>query len=113
MSEEVRQAKQAVPRAMILTIIINGVMAYGIILVLLFKMGDPSAVLDSTYPIIPICINATGSLKAATALVSGLIIVTFCVIAASLASVGRITWAWARDGVLPQWLAVVSEHQLS
>lgn len=108
MSEEVRKAKQAVPRAMILTIVINGVLAYSIILVLLFTMGDPNGILDSAYPIIPICVAVTGSTKAATAMVSGLIIVTYFVIAASMASVSRITWAWARDGALPGWFAQVS-----
>lgn len=106
MSEEVRKAKQAVPRAMIWTIIINGVLSYAIILVLLFTMGDPTEVLQSAYPIIPICFNAAGS-KAGTAMVVGLLVVTFCVVAASLASVSRITWAWARDGALPSWFAKV------
>lgn len=40
-------------------------------------------------------------------MVVGLLIVTFCVVAASLASVSRITWAWARDGGLPTWFAQI------
>lgn len=92
---------------MILTIAINGVMAFAFILVLLYCLGDPNTVLDATYPIVNICYNATGSWPATNALVSGLIIVTYCVVAASVASVSRITWAWARDGALPKWLAVV------
>lgn len=93
---------------MILTIVINGVMAFAIILVLLYCLGDPDEVLNAAYPIIPICLNATGSMAATNAMVSGLIIVTYCVVAASVASVSRITWAWARDGALPRWLAIVS-----
>ncbi|PGG95480.1 hypothetical protein AJ79_10032 [Helicocarpus griseus UAMH5409] len=113
MSEEVRKAKHAVPRTMIYTIIINGILAYGITLVLLFTMGNPESIQDSAYPIIPICLNATGSLKAATAMVAGLVIVTYCVIAASVASVSRITWAWARDGALPSALSHVhSRHKV-
>ncbi|RDW80956.1 amino acid permease-3 [Coleophoma crateriformis] len=108
MSEEVRKAKQAVPRAMIWTILINGVMAYGIILCLLFTMGNAS-VLHSSFPIIPICINATG-LKAGTAMVCGLLVITFCVVTASLASVSRITWAWARDGALPHYFAKIHPY---
>ncbi|KIW92918.1 uncharacterized protein Z519_06767 [Cladophialophora bantiana CBS 173.52] len=107
MSEEVRRAKHAVPRSMILTIVINGVMAFGIILVLLYCLGDLDDALDASYPIIPICLNATGSMAAANAMVSGLIIITYFVVAASVASVSRITWAWARDGALPRWLAVI------
>jgi choline transport protein len=106
MSEEVRKAKQAVPRAMIWTILMNGTLAYGIIIVLLFCMGNTEDVLTSSYPIIPICMNAAGR-KGGTAMVCGLLIITFCVVAASLASVSRITWAWARDGGLPTWFAQI------
>lgn len=106
MSEEVKKAKSAVPRAMIWTIVLNGVLAYGIILVILFCMGDTEEVLASAYPIIPICQNAAGK-AGGTALVVGLLVVTFCVVAASLASVSRITWAWARDGGLPAWFAKI------
>lgn len=106
MSEEVRKAKQAVPRAMIWTIIINGVMAFAMVIVLLFAMGDPEEVLQSSYPIIPIVINVVGH-EAGTAMVVGLLVITFCVVAASLASVSRITWAWARDGALPSWFSKV------
>ena len=106
MSEEVRKAKSAVPRAMVLTIILNGVLAYGVILVLLFCMGNTEEVLDSYYPIILICQNAAGT-KGGTAMVVGLLVVTFCTVVASLASVSRITWAWARDGGLPIWFAKV------
>ena len=112
MSEEVRKAKKAVPRAMIWTILLNGVLAYGIILVLLFCMGNTDEVLKSAYPIIPICFNAAGP-RAGTAMVVGLLVVTYCVVAASLASVSRITWAWARDGALPLWFAKVdSRHRV-
>jgi choline transport protein len=106
MSEEVRKAKHAVPRVMVYSILMNGVLAYAIILVLLFVIGDQTDVLDSYYPIIPLCLNAAGQ-RGGTAMVVGLLIVTFFVVAASLASVSRITWAWARDGGLPKWFAQI------
>lgn len=106
MSEEVRRARHAVPRAMVYTILINGSMALVMALVIMCQMGDITPYLDSGYPIIPIFMTIAGT-KAANALVSGLIIITYCVVAASLASVGRITWAWARDGALPKYFAYV------
>ncbi|KAJ0159097.1 Choline transport protein [Colletotrichum tanaceti] len=107
MAEEVRQAKQAVPRAMLWTIVLNGVLSYGIIMAILFGMGGATEeILASDYPIIPLLFNAAGP-KAGTAMVCGLLIITFCVVAASLASVSRITWAWARDGGLPRYFARV------
>lgn len=106
MSEEVRKAHHAVPRAMVYTILINGSMALIMALVIMFQMGDITLYLESGYPIIPIFMTIAGT-KAANALISGLIIITYCVVAASLASVGRITWAWARDGALPKYFAHV------
>ncbi|TDZ16811.1 Choline transport protein [Colletotrichum orbiculare MAFF 240422] len=106
MAEEVKRAKQAVPRAMLWTIVLNGVLSYGIIMAILFAMGEPDDVLSSDYPIIPLLFNAAGP-AAGTAMVCGLLIITFCVVAASLASVSRITWAWARDGGLPRYFAKI------
>lgn len=107
MSEEVRRAKHAVPRAMVWTIILNGIQVYGMILILLFAVGDNAEeIMASPYPIIPLCFNAVGQ-RGGTAMVIGLLIITFCVVAASLASVSRITWAWARDGGLPGWFAKI------
>ncbi len=93
---------------MIVCVLINGTMAFAIILVLLYCIGPPDAVLDTSYPIIPICLNDTGSMKAINTMESSLIIVTYFVVAASVASVSSITWPWARDGALPGGLAEVS-----
>lgn len=76
------------------------------ILAMLFSISDPEAVLESPYPIIPIVMNAAGS-AGGTGMIVGLLVVTFCVVAASMASVSRITWAWARDGALPAWFAKI------
>lgn len=109
MSEEVRRAKKAVPRSMVLTVLLNGLLAYGIILAMLFSIGDSEVVLQSPYPIIPIVMNAAGR-TGGTAMIVGLLVITFCVVAASMASVSRITWAWARDGALPAWFARVDRR---
>jgi choline transport protein len=109
MSEEVRKAHHAVPRAMVYTILINGALALIMALVIMFQMGNITPYLDYGYPIIPILMTIAGT-KAANALISGFIIITYCVVAASLASVGRITWAWARDGALPKYFAHVDRR---
>jgi choline transport protein len=108
MSEEVRKAKQAVPQAMFWTIAINGCLAYAIIITILYTMGPLEAALNSSFPIIEVCLQATGSAKAATAMVCGLLIISLSVNLASIASVSRLTWAWSRDGALPRWFSVVS-----
>ena len=107
MSEEVRKAKHAVPRALFWTIALNGIMAYGMVLALLFASGSLTDVLDSSFPVMVILQNVTGSTRATTALLSGLFIISYCVGLASIASVSRLTWAWARDGGLPSMFAYV------
>jgi choline transport protein len=108
MSEEVRKAKEAVPRAMFLTNVINGCLAYAMTIVILYTMGPLEDALKWTFPIIEICLQATGSAKAATAMVCGLLIISLSVNLASIASVSRLTWAWSRDVALPTWFSAVS-----
>ena len=108
MSEEVRKARQAVPRAMFYTIALNGVLAYAIIMVMLFCLGDLDAVLNAPFPIIEICTQATGSVAASTAMVCGLLIISCAVNLGSIASASRLTWAWSRDGALPAWFSYIS-----
>jgi choline transport protein len=113
MSEEVRKARQAVPRAMFWTICLNGVLAYAIIIVILFCMGDIDAVLNAPFPIVEICTQATGSVAAATAMVCGLLVISCAVNLGSIASASRLTWAWSRDGALPAWFSYIDpKHRI-
>lgn len=110
MSEEVRKARHAVPRAIFWTVAINGILAYAIILVMLFCLGDLDATVNAAFPIIEICTQATGSVRTATAMVSGLLIISCAVTLGSIASASRLTWAWARDGGLPTWFSHISKR---
>ncbi|KAI1914087.1 hypothetical protein LOZ12_002996 [Ophidiomyces ophidiicola] len=105
MSEEVRRAKKAMPRSIFWTVATNSVLAYAIIIVILFTMGPLDNALKSSFPIIEICRQATGSVKAATSMVCGLLIISLAVNLASIASTSRLTWAWSRDGALPSWFS--------
>lgn len=108
MSEEVRKAKHAVPRALFWTIALNGILGYAMVLAILFASGSLDEDLNSYWPIIVIVQNVTGSVKATTALISLLFAVSYCVGLASITTVSRLTWAWARDGGLHPWFALVS-----
>ena len=108
MSEEVRYAKKAVPRTLFWSIALHGCLAYAMIITVLFTMGPIENVLGHVLPVIEICRQATGSVKAATAMVSGLQVVGLAAELANIASTSRLTWAWARDGALPSWFSYVS-----
>lgn len=101
--EEVENPATSVPRSMVLAVIINGVLAFGWIIALLFSIGDVETSLNSPtgYPIIEIFYQATGSVGAATAMMSAIIAVAFFSVFGILASTSRLTWAFARDQGLP------------
>lgn len=103
MSEEVRHAAITVPKIIMLSIIINAVLAFGFLIGLLYSVGNIQNALNSPtgYPIIEIFFQATGSTKGATAMMAGIIIIAFCATFGILASVSRLTWAFARDNGLP------------
>ena len=103
MSEEVKNAAIAVPQTMVQGIIMNGILAFGFLIALLFTMGDVQNALESPtgYPIIEIFYQATGSITATNGLMSLILITAFVALFGALASVTRLTWAFARDQGLP------------
>lgn len=103
MSEEVRNPAKVVPRIMIQSVVINGLMAFGFVLVLLFFISDLDAALSppSGFPSIQIFYEATKSTKAATAMQCGITLIGLMSSIGVVASVSRLTWAFARDGGLP------------
>jgi choline transport protein len=103
MSEEVRNAPTVIPKMLVQTIVINGTIAFAFVLALLFSVGDVDKDLQSPtgYPIMEIFYQATGSAKAATAMQSAISLVGLASSLGVVASVSRLTWAFARDGGLP------------
>ena len=103
MSEEVRNAPVVIPKILVQTILINGGLAFTFVLVLLFCLGNVENAINTPtgFPIIQIFYQATGSTKVATIMMAS---ITFIGMASSIgvvASVSRLTWAFARDGGLP------------
>lgn len=103
MAEEVDNAAVVVPRTMIWSIVVSGILCFGISIAILFSIGDVDAALNSptTFPIIEIFFNATKSYAATNAMVSALIISIFFSALGLLASGSRLIWAFARDDGLP------------
>ncbi|KAJ5389497.1 amino acid/polyamine transporter I [Penicillium cataractarum] len=103
MAEEVKNAKVVVPRSMIYGTLINGVMAFGYLIAVLYCMGDYVEALTSAtgYPIITIVYQATGSKPATYVLMALGMLPGWIALFNGLASVTRLTWAFARDNGLP------------
>lgn len=107
MSEEVGRSKHAVPRALFWSIALNGLLAYPMVLTLLFVSGLNTLEGD-TFPFINIILHVTRSRPGTTALVSFFFVMSYCVNLVCVSSVSRLTWAWARDGGLPAIFAYVN-----
>lgn len=103
MSDEVKDAERKIPQSMVLSVLINGAQTFVLVIVLLLCIGDPVAALESPtgYPVIEILRQATGSNAGATVLMLMLCWNGLVALFSSLASVSRLTWAFARDRGLP------------
>jgi len=103
MSDEVKDAHRRVPRSMILAVVINGIFAFAFTVALLYCIGDPTLVASSTtgFPIFEVFYQATKSKSGTNVLVFMLFVVANIGNFSVVASVSRLTWAFARDRGLP------------
>ncbi|KAJ5481873.1 amino acid permease [Penicillium sp. IBT 31633x] len=103
MAEEIKNAKVVVPRSMIYGTLINGILAFSYLIAILYCMGDYTEALTSAtgYPIITIAYQATGSKAATFVLMAMGMLPGWIAFFNGLASVTRLTWAFARDNGLP------------
>ncbi|KAM3077563.1 hypothetical protein ACMFMG_006900 [Clarireedia jacksonii] len=103
MSEEIKGAARTVPRAMLSSIIINGILGFGMLLAILYCQGDISAAAESPtgYPFIAIFASGVQSIASATVMVSITVFLAWCNAIGCLASASRMMWSFARDNGLP------------
>ncbi|KAL8954175.1 MAG: hypothetical protein Q9222_000059 [Ikaeria aurantiellina] len=104
MSEEIHDAARVVPRCMLVAILINGSFGFGMLIAVLFLIGDIETVLSTpplTFPYMPIFLNATGSLGGATAMISVCLLISFFAITVQLTTSSRMYWSFAGDKGLP------------
>lgn len=105
MSEEIRNASTIVPYSLITSLMLNGILGLGMLIAVLFCLGDVEAALDSPtkYPFMEIFFQATGSLPGSTAMIAIITVLQICAAIACLAGSSRMTWSFARDHGLPGW----------
>ncbi|EON68624.1 hypothetical protein W97_07882 [Coniosporium apollinis CBS 100218] len=103
MSEEIRDASKIVPRTMVSTVTLNGVMGFVAVITFCFCITDLDAALASStgYPFIEVFYAATNSKAAATGMVVIFILLIICAAISNLATASRQVFAFARDHGLP------------
>ena len=83
------------------------------VIALLSAMGPlDEEIAYAPYPASVILLRVTKSPAAATAMITGIFIISACSALGCVASVSRLTWAWARDKGLPTYFALVNPKHL-
>lgn len=106
MAEEVVNAAKVIPRALILSVGINGCLGFGILIAILFCTGPDfgGAVAEATgYPFMGIFMEATGSVSGSLAMSAIVIVIYVCAIMGLLAATSRQLWSFSRDRAVPGW----------
>ncbi|RJE20120.1 Amino acid permease [Aspergillus sclerotialis] len=105
MAEEASNASVAIPRAILLSVLINGTLGFTMLIAVLFCMGDVKAAINTPtgYPYIEIFHQATDSISGALGMSSILLIIAICSVIGMLAATSRQFWSFARDRGVPGW----------
>ena len=105
MAEEIQNAAVVVPRAITISIILNGTLGLGMALALLFCIGDIKAALNTTthYPFMEIFYQAVQNSTGAALMTSIVITLSLCATVGQAASASRQLWAFSRDRAVPGW----------
>ncbi|XDG06829.1 hypothetical protein ABKA04_006444 [Annulohypoxylon sp. FPYF3050] len=113
MTEEMRNASQDAPKAIVAAVGLGAVTGFCFLIAAFFCIGDIDAVANSStgVPLIQIIYDCTGSVGA-TCFLSSLITVILLVCANSImAECSRALWAFARDKALPCSKAISSVNK--
>lgn len=113
MAEEVSNASINIPRAILASMTINGVVGFAMMITLLFCLGDMDTVLetDTGYPFIQIFYDSVGNVAGATVMGAVVTALTWACATGIITTASRMTWSFARDRGLPfhKYLSRVSE----
>lgn len=107
MAEEIKNASVVVPRAVLFSLGINGILGLGMLLAYLLCLGDIDAALEAQYtlgyPFLQVFWNGTGSRNGAGVMGLIIVILGICSTVGVLASSSRMLWSFARDRGVPFW----------
>ena len=116
MAEEIQNASTIVPYSLLAGITLNGFLGFGMLLAVLFCLGDLDTAENSStgYPFMEIFIQATRSAAGSSIMITIITVLQICATIAFLAGSSRMTWSFARDHGLPGWwtLSKVSQNRL-
>ncbi|TVY55613.1 Choline transport protein [Lachnellula suecica] len=103
MAEEIHNASTIVPWAMFGSVILNGIMGFGMLIAVLFCLGDLDDALTSPtgFPFIEIFHQATNSNAGATVMTALIMCLLLAAAIGIMATASRLLWSFARDNGVP------------
>lgn len=117
MAEETQHAAYVIPRAMVWSYFIIGLLDFVMLLVVCFIWVDQEFYLNNPtgYAFLGLFITATGSANGAIAITSIMILLTVLSLVNFMASTSRQVFAFARDDGLPfsRWISKVNKRTLT
>ncbi|KAL2429924.1 Choline transport protein [Exophiala dermatitidis] len=115
MAEEVAHAAKTIPRAIVCSMIINGMVGFTMMLTVLFCLGDVDRVLGTAtgYPFIQIFYDSVQSVAGATVMCAIVLALTWACATGIITTASRMTWSFARDQGTPfsKTISYVSPHR--
>ncbi|KAK1144230.1 hypothetical protein N8T08_005643 [Aspergillus melleus] len=103
MSEEIKDASETLPNAMMAAVGVKAVLGFTMIITICFTLGDLTTILASPtgYPFIQIIQNMTRSYAATNTMTFALILTLIASTITEVATASRQLWSFARDGGVP------------
>jgi choline transport protein len=105
MAEEVKNASRVVPRAIQISVLLNGALGLAILTTYLFCLGDLDEVIKSTetlgFAYLFVFLKGTGSVAGATTMAMIMWVLGVCCLVGLMAATSRQMWSFARDNALP------------
>ena len=103
MGEEIQNAAITIPRMIISSIFINGVVALSSLIGILFCIGNADDILDSRFyfPLFEVFLQATRSVSGSAIMSMIIVILQFATEISTIASGSRMLWSFSRDRGLP------------
>jgi choline transport protein len=106
LTEETRSASRTVPKAIVISAAINYALGFGMLIALMFVLGDVDAMLETAMalqqkPWVRVVLEATGNLPGTVVVVA--VVIVLCILATMNITLvaSRLLFAFARDGGLP------------
>ena len=103
MAEEIQNAAVVIPRSMVASVAVNGVLGFSILIAILFCLGDQEAALNTPtkYPFIEVFTSAVQSKRGGSAMTAIIIWAMIFANVGLVATSSRMLWAFARERAIP------------